>query len=81
MRGYPLDANVTAADLAAHYPLFAIRVPMMRPNVTGGRVIGQRLDIATRQTSEQIMDMLRGNVFEHLFVKELLVDSTRGGEH
>ena len=37
------------------------------------RVIGQRLDIATRHTPDQIMDMLRGNVFEHLFVKELLV--------
>jgi 4-amino-4-deoxy-L-arabinose transferase-like glycosyltransferase len=80
VRGYPLDPNVTAADLAARYPIFAIRVPM-NGSVTEGHVIGQRLDIGTRHTPEQIVEMLRGNVFEHLFVKELLVDSTRGDEH
>ena len=37
-------------------------------------MIGQRLDIATRQTSDQIVEMLRGRVFEYLFVRELLVD-------
>jgi hypothetical protein len=37
-------------------------------------VLGERLDIATRQTPKQILDMLRGNVFEHLFVKEFLVE-------
>jgi len=42
--------------------------------VGGGRVLGERLDIATRQTPKQILDMLRGNVFEHLFVKEFLVE-------
>ena len=78
VRGYPLEANLTAADLASHYPLFAIRVPMHATDVTGGRVIGQRIDIATRHTSAQIIDMLRGNVFEHLFVKELLMESTSG---
>ena len=80
VRGYPLNPNVTAAELAARYPLFAIRVPM-NGNVIEGHIIGQRLDIGTRHTPEQIIDMLRGNVFEHLFVKELLVDSTREGEH
>jgi hypothetical protein len=80
VRGYPLDQNLTAADLAAQYPLFAVRVPM-NASVNEGTVIGQRLDIGTRHTPEQIMDMLRGNVFEHLFVKELLVDSTPAIEH
>ena len=75
VRGYPLDSNVTAADLASHYRLFAIRVPMHATDVPGGRVIGERIDIATRQSSAQIIDMLRGNVFEHLFVKELLVEA------
>jgi 4-amino-4-deoxy-L-arabinose transferase-like glycosyltransferase len=78
VRGYPLEANLTAADLGPHYPLFAIRVPMHSTEVTGGRVIGQRIEIATRHTSAQIIDMLRGNVFEHLFVKELLMESTSG---
>jgi 4-amino-4-deoxy-L-arabinose transferase-like glycosyltransferase len=80
VRGYPLEPNATAADLAARYPLVAIRVPM-NGTVTEGHVIGQRLDIGTRHSREEIIDMLRGNVFEHLFVKELLVDSARGREH
>jgi 4-amino-4-deoxy-L-arabinose transferase-like glycosyltransferase len=74
VRGYPLAANLTAAELAAQYPLFAIRVSMDAPGVTVGKVIGQRLDIATRQTSAQLVEMLRGKVFQYLFVKELLVD-------
>jgi 4-amino-4-deoxy-L-arabinose transferase-like glycosyltransferase len=79
IRAYPFNPNLTAEELAAHYPLFAIRLPLNRPDTTTGTVIGQRLDIATRQTPEQIVDMLRGNVFEHLFVRELLVEA--GGAH
>jgi len=75
VRGYPDEPNVTVADLAARYPLFAVRVPMNATNVASGTVLDQRLDIATRHTSTQLLDMLRGNVFEHLFVKELLVEA------
>ena len=75
VRGYPLDANLTAADLAASYPLFAIRQPMTAPDPAVGRVLGQRLDIATRQTTDQIMELARGRVLEYLFVKELLVEA------
>ncbi|HVQ16899.1 MAG TPA: hypothetical protein VMS40_25020, partial [Vicinamibacterales bacterium] len=74
VHGYPLTSNLTADELAAQYPLFAIRVPLNAADVTVGKVIGQRLDIATRQTSDQIVEMLRGRVFEFLFVRELLVD-------
>ena len=75
VRGYPLNEGLTAADLAARYPLFAIRLPIDRTDVGGGTVLGERLDIATRQTPDQIRDMLRGNVFDNLFVKELLVEA------
>jgi hypothetical protein len=76
VRGYPLDSNVTAADLATRYPIFAVRVPMNSPDVSVGRVLGGRLDIATRQTSAQLMEMLGGRVFENLFVRELLIEAT-----
>jgi len=76
VRGYPLDSSLTPADLATRYPLFAARVPMNAPDVSVGRVLGQRLDIATRQTSAQIVEMLRGKVFEYLFVREVLIDAT-----
>jgi 4-amino-4-deoxy-L-arabinose transferase-like glycosyltransferase len=74
VRDYPLASNLTDAELAEQYPLFAIRVPMDAPDVTVGKVLGQRLDIATRQTSAQLIEMLRGKVFEYLFVRELLVE-------
>jgi 4-amino-4-deoxy-L-arabinose transferase-like glycosyltransferase len=74
VRPYPLNANLTAAELASQYSLFAMRVPMNAPDLTIGNVLGQRLDVATRQTSSQIVEMLRGRVFEYLFVKETLVD-------
>ncbi|MGE3844594.1 MAG: ArnT family glycosyltransferase, partial [Vicinamibacterales bacterium] len=76
VRGYPSNPGVTVTDLAARYPLFAITVPMTTSTVTGGAIVGQRLDIGTRHTPQQIREMLRGNVFEHLFVKELLVESS-----
>jgi hypothetical protein len=80
VRGYPLDPNLTAADLSGRYPLFAIRVPMQVDTIADGTIIGQRLDIGTRHTPEQIAAMLRGNVFEHLFVRELIVESRGGHE-
>ncbi len=81
VRGYPLDPSQTASELAGHYSLFAVRLPIDAPPVGTGKVLGQRLDIATRQTREQIMEMLRGKVFEHLFVKEVLVEGTNQGGH
>jgi 4-amino-4-deoxy-L-arabinose transferase-like glycosyltransferase len=75
VRGYPLEPALTANELAKHYPLFAVRLPIDAPPVTTGRVLGQRLDIATRHTPDQIMEMVHGRVFEHLFVKELLVEA------
>jgi 4-amino-4-deoxy-L-arabinose transferase-like glycosyltransferase len=74
VRGYPADPALTVDDLAARYPLFAVRLPMSAAVHAGG-VVGQRLELGSRHTSEQIRDMLRGNVFEHLFVRELLVDA------
>lgn len=75
VRGYPLNANLTPAELAAQFPLVAIRIPIDAPDVTAGKVLGQRLDIATRQTADQIVEILRGRVFEYLFVREVLVDA------
>jgi hypothetical protein len=74
VRGYPYEPDLTVAGLTARYPLFAIRVPIHSTHIAGGRVLGERLDIATRHTPGQIVDMLSGNVFEHLFVKEFLVE-------
>jgi 4-amino-4-deoxy-L-arabinose transferase-like glycosyltransferase len=80
VRGYPFDPALTADELSQQYPLFAIRVPVNAP-VTSGKVLGERLDLATRHTTEQIIEMLRGKLFDHLFVKEVLVETTRPDQH
>jgi len=41
------------------------------------KVIGERLEINGRQYAPEIKQMLlEGKVFEHLFVKEVLIEST-----
>jgi hypothetical protein len=75
VRGYPVDSSLTTTDLAARYPIFAVSLPLDAGSVDGGMVIGQRLDIRTRHSSKEILDMLRGRVYENLFVKEVLVES------
>ena len=77
VRGYADDPGLTTADLVARYPLFAVSLPMNAAAVTEGRVIGQRLDIRTRHTTGEIVDMLRGRVYENLFVTEVLVETAR----
>ena len=74
VRGYAGAPDFTVSSPGPHSPLFAVRAPIDGTAVGGGRVLGERLDIATRQTPEQILDMLRGNVLEHLFVREVLVE-------
>jgi len=41
------------------------------------KLIGERLEIVGRQYAPEIKQMLlEGKVFEHLFVKEVLIEST-----
>jgi len=77
---YTFDPKVTAAALSARYPLCAVRSPINDAGPVGGRVIGQRLDLGSRHTSKQIMEMIKGKVFEHLFLKELLVEASGVGQ-
>lgn len=77
VHGYDESWNLTPAELAARYRLFAMQLPMSAEPCAGCRVIGQRLEIRGRQSPEELRAMLGGDVFQHLFVKELLVESTR----
>jgi 4-amino-4-deoxy-L-arabinose transferase-like glycosyltransferase len=71
---YTYDPKLTAAALSARYPLCAVRLPMDKTDPAEGRIIGERVDLGSRHTSKQIMEMLKGKVFEHLFLKELLIE-------
>lgn len=76
VRGYSDDPGLTTTDLAARYPLFAVSLPVnAATTVAEGRIVGQRLDIRTRHTTAEIVDMLCGRVYENLFVTEVLVET------
>ena len=76
--GYADDGEHDARALAQRFRLFTVKVPFGGEVCEGCRVIGERLEIRSRHTREQIDEMLRGRVFEHLFMRELLVDARPG---
>jgi hypothetical protein len=77
MHGYDESWNLTPAELAARYRIFALQMPLDAGPCVGCQVIGQRLEIRGRQSPEELRAMLKGDVFRHLFVKELLVESSQ----
>ena len=74
VHGYHEDLGLTAAGLAARYSLFAVQVPLQDAGCTDCKILGQRLDIRSRQSDSEVKQMLKGEVFQHLFVKELLIE-------
>lgn len=85
IHGYSEDQNLTASELAARYPLFAVQMPLQNSTQDSGcaecKIIGQRLDIRGRQSTGELKEMfLEGKVFQHLFVKEMLMESSAGGK-
>jgi 4-amino-4-deoxy-L-arabinose transferase-like glycosyltransferase len=64
--------------LAHRYRYFAVRLPMQQGQPCADcKVIGERIEIAGRQYWPEIEQMLfKGEVFQHLFVREWLVEST-----
>jgi 4-amino-4-deoxy-L-arabinose transferase-like glycosyltransferase len=78
VRGYPEERDARAGDLLARYPLVVIRRPLRDVAAQAGRVLGQRLDLRGRQTAREMGEILRGNVLEHLFVREQLIEARAG---
>jgi len=74
VHGYRDDGNVTLDSLDTRYAIFAIRQPLAAMETRGLRLIGQRLEIHSRLSSRELLDMLRGNVFNQLFVREILLE-------
>ncbi len=74
VHGYHEDLALTATELAAKYSLFAVQVPLQDTGCANCKILGQRLDIRGRQSESEINKMLGGEIFRHLFVKELLIE-------
>ncbi len=81
LTGYQESLHLEVAQLAARYPFFAVQIPLNQDVKTSlcadCKIIGQRLDIRGRQSSVELKEMfLQGKLFEHLFVREVLLQSS-----
>ncbi len=78
VHGYQ-EEGATTAKLSAKYPLFAVQVPLQNIGCLECNILGQRLDIRSRQSEAELKQMLQGDVFRNLFVKELLIETRSAG--
>jgi 4-amino-4-deoxy-L-arabinose transferase-like glycosyltransferase len=75
VRGYNENWKLTAEQLAARYPIFTVQLPLDVTACKECKVIGQRLEIRSRHSSEELLAMLRGEVYQQLFVREWLLEA------
>lgn len=76
--GYREDEHWPADALKARYPYFTIQQPLTlssaQPQLCADcRILGQRLDLHSHHTNQEIKAILAGQVLENLFVREWLV--------
>jgi len=76
IRSYPEPPIPNPDELARRYPLFAVRVALGAAPCGGCRVLSKRLDLRGRLSSANIHELLRGKVFENVFLEELLIESS-----
>jgi 4-amino-4-deoxy-L-arabinose transferase-like glycosyltransferase len=74
VHGYLSEPVSSVGELSTRYNLFALQVPL-KENCEGCKIIGQRLEIRSRHSPEEIRRMLKGEVFQLLFTKELLIEA------
>lgn len=75
VHAYNENPPLSVDQLAALYPVFAVKLPLSADVCAGCKLLGQRLEIRSRHTNEELHAMLRGEVYQHLFVKEVLLES------
>ena len=75
LHGYLASEAGEVAQLSANYPLVLVQAPLgVKPVVCDScQILGQRMEMRARHSNEEIIEMLKGNVAEHLFVNEFLV--------
>jgi 4-amino-4-deoxy-L-arabinose transferase-like glycosyltransferase len=75
---YRDDTTARLDSLKQWYPMFAFGQPLSAPDPTGVRVVGERLKLRGRHSKSELLDMLRGHVFQQLFLRELVVQVPGG---
>jgi 4-amino-4-deoxy-L-arabinose transferase-like glycosyltransferase len=83
VHSYNTNRGLTLRQLAERYPLFGIQFPIasdpaekVTETCPDCQLIGERLDIRSRQSSKELKEMLLGGkLFELLYVREFLIES------
>jgi hypothetical protein len=75
--GYREEKGASVPQLLSQYPLVAVRLRPGDPLGDEASVLGERLDLRGRHRADEIRAMLAGEVYEHLFVREVLVEKRR----
>ena len=75
LHGYLASDAGEIAQLSASYPLVLVQAPLgVKPVVCEScQILGQRMEMRARHSNEEIIEMLKGRIAEHLFVNEFLV--------
>jgi 4-amino-4-deoxy-L-arabinose transferase-like glycosyltransferase len=74
VHGYRDERDPSIQSLLDRHPLLAVRLRPGDPVGDDARVLGERLDLRGRHRGDEIREMLAGKIFEHLFVREVLVE-------
>ncbi len=74
VHAYLSEPTLSVGELSAKYPLFAVQVALQEKCSTC-KIIGQRLELRSRHSPEEIKRILQGEVFQLLFSKELLIEA------
>jgi hypothetical protein len=77
VHGYQQATSQNLANLSQQYPLFAVHLPPAEQLVLcdGCKIIGQRSEMRARQTVDEILAILLGQIDRNLFVKEYIIAS------
>jgi hypothetical protein len=75
LHGYLANNAANIKDLTSTYPLVAVHAPLGEtPELCEGcEIVGQRMEMRSRHSSEEIIAMLKGQLGKYLFATEYLV--------
>lgn len=75
LHGYLAKDAANTDGLISTYPLVAVHTPLgTTPELCDGcQIVGQRMEMRSRHSNEEIMAMLKGQIGKYLFVNEYLV--------
>jgi 4-amino-4-deoxy-L-arabinose transferase-like glycosyltransferase len=75
VHGYLSEPALSIGELSSSYNLFAVQIPL-KEKCDGCKIIGQRMEIRSRHSPEEIRRIFMGEAFQLLFVKEVLLESS-----